>query len=507
METDVLHPEPPAIAPPSAPGSLPTISPQHLARRAQAEWSRQSVRSRLTVLKRARHELAALASEFPIAISPNLPRTHADTLVAELLPLLDACRFLERDAESILRTQRLGRRGLPFWLAGVRAEVQRAPLGTVLVIAPANYPLLLPGVQALQALAAGNAVVWKPGRNGQPPARLFALALYRAGLPTHLLRITEETVGAATGEIRSGVDKVFFTGSASTGRLLLKQLAETLTPCVAELSGCDAAVILPSADIHRCVAALTFGMRLNGSATCMAPRRVLLVDATPQRREHFLHCLVDALRSVAPVALDPSTRRLLSTLLEDAEQRGATVLGDPQPEKISPLLVLDSTPEMAIARADIFAPVLTVIDVHGTAGILAAQQACPFALTTSIFGAESEARSIASRLHSGVITINDLIVPTADPRIPFGGRRQSGFGVTRGREGLLEMTAPRVVSIRRGRSMRRYEPAGSAHEALFAGIIAALHSGAKIARWNGMRQAIAAVRTLNISNRTPKEKK
>ena len=133
-------------------------------REAQRTWSAMTVADRLRVLKKARHALARMSAEMVDAISPELSRTRGDTYVAEVLPLLAACEFLEREAEQILAPRRLGPDGLPFWLAGVDTVVARVSLGTVLVIGPSNYPLFLPGVQVLQALAAGNAAVWKPGR-------------------------------------------------------------------------------------------------------------------------------------------------------------------------------------------------------------------------------------------------------------------------------------------------------------------------------------------------------
>jgi acyl-CoA reductase-like NAD-dependent aldehyde dehydrogenase len=183
---------------------------------AQRIWAKLSVAERLCVLKRARHQIAANAPAFVAAISPELARTEADTLVAEVLPLLAAGKFLEQEAEEILQVRKLERRGLPFWLSGVDSEVRRVPLGTVLVIGPANYPLFLPGVQALQGLAAGNAVIWKPGRGGRAVAQLFADAMYKAGLPNELLQVTDESIEAAENEIVRGVDKVFLTGSAAT---------------------------------------------------------------------------------------------------------------------------------------------------------------------------------------------------------------------------------------------------------------------------------------------------
>ncbi len=433
------------------------------------------------------------------AISPELSRSPADTRVAELLPLLAACHFLEREAETVLGVRRQRRQGLPLWLAGVDSEIQRVPLGHILVIGPSNYPLFIPGVQVLQALVAGNAVTWKPGRCGKAVAEVFARALSRAGLPDGLLRVTDDTVDATHIALEERPDKVFFTGSADTGRLLMRILAETLTPCVMELSGCDAVVVLPSADLSRVVQALAFGMRLNGSATCMAPRRVLLMETTDARRKAFLSSLRSALFEVAPVPISDGINVQLRELMDDAVRQGARIERDQEvsgAKGVRPILILNVRPEMRIAQADVFAPVLSVIDVEGENGVLEAQQACLFALTASIFGDEREARRLASKLNVGSVLINDIIVPTADPRLPFGGRRESGFGVTRGAAGLLEMTAIRTVAVRRGRRVRHYEVTTPLHEGLFDGLIATTHGGSWPERWRGLKQMIAAGKRL-----------
>jgi aldehyde dehydrogenase (NAD+) len=457
---------------------------------AQTLWAARPIRGRLRVLRAARHELARLTPGLAAAISPGLARTPADTRVAEILPLLAACRFLEQRAAAILAPRKLGRRGLPFWLAGVDSEVHRVPLGRVLVIGPANYPIFLPGVQALQALAAGNAVTWKPGTGGRAVAEIFAEALGTAGLPDGLLRIADESVEAAQTALAEHPAKVFFTGSASTGRIIFRQLAETLTPSVMELSGCDAVVVLPSADLARVAQALAFGLRLNGSATCMAPRRVLLVDATAERREAFLAQLRAVLVTVpGPQAIDGQ----LQSLLDDTVRQHAHIEGGIG----TPILVTHAHSAMRIAQADIFAPVLAVIEVLGVDGVIEAQQTCPFDLTVSIFGDEATARRLAACLDAGTVLINDLIVPTADPRLPFGGRRQSGFGVTRGAEGLLEMTAVQSIAVRRGRGTRHYEATTATHEGLFDGLIAAAHAGTWAERWQGLQQVVAAGKQLS----------
>ncbi len=457
----------------------------------QRAWADRSVAARLIVLKRARHLMASRTAALTAAISPCLTRNAADTLVAEVLPLLAACEFLEREAANILAPRRLGRRGLPFWLTGIESAVERVQLGTVLVIAPSNYPLFLPGVQVLQALAAGNAAIWKPGAGGDAIAHLFAQIMAEAGLPQGLLQVTGESVAAAEAAIASGVDKVFFTGSAASGRRVMHQLAETLTPSVMELSGCDAVVVLPTADLNRVVKALSFGMRLNGSATCMAPRRVLVVGSS----KLLASALLDALSRVSAVALPSCTRDQLTALAAEAVASGATLHGALE-ESQKPIVLTGIRPEMAIAQADLFAPVLMLIEASDLDDAVRINEVCPFALTVSVFGAEREARSVAARMTAGTILINDLIVATADPRVPFGGRGQSGFGVTRGNEGLLEMTTTRTVLIRRGHSTRTFEPTTETHVGLFQGLIDAGHSKTWRERLRGVKQMVAAGRRL-----------
>ncbi len=462
-------------------------------RSIQRQWASRPMRERLKVVRRARYALAEMGAAFASAMPRELTRNSVETRAAELLPLLAAAEFLEQRAEQILKVKRLGKRGLPLWLLGTDSEVRRVPFGTVLVIGPANYPLFVPGVQTLQALATGNAVVWKPGRGGKPVAELFAAAMDEAGLPQMLLRITEDSVGAGVAALHGTVDKVIFTGSAENARTVLRAASDRLIPCVVEASGCDAVVVLPSADVGQVVKALTFGMRLNGSATCMAPRRVLVFGEANE----LIAGLTKAFESVPKVELASELWQELAVLLDEAEADGAKVIGDIGGVAVRPLLVLHAKPEMEIAKRDVFAPVLSVIGVSTWDEVVAAQETCPFGLTASIFGAESEARRFAERLNVGTVLINDVIVSTIDPRVPFGGRRLSGFGVTQGAEGLLEMTAAKVITAKRSTTTRQYEPTDSAaHVETFDGLIEAMHSRGWVQRLRGLTRILKAASNL-----------
>jgi acyl-CoA reductase-like NAD-dependent aldehyde dehydrogenase len=460
------------------------------ARAAQSGWARTRLRARLAILRRTRHRIAATAVQIARQVSSDQPevlhRTVADTLVSEVLPLAEACRFLEREARWILAPQRLSTHTRPFWLRRVSAETRREPLGVVLIIASANYPLFLPGVQALQALAAGNAVLWKPAAGGTAAAEALRDVLVACALDPALLQLLDESPNAAEEAIAAGVDKVFLTGSAATGTAVLGQLAAHHTPAVMELSGCDAVFVLPGAAVDRVVAALAFGLRLNGSATCMAPRRLFLVGGHPGLEPAML----DAFKTLPTVVLPARTQAQLAGLLEDAQRLGGSLLMDGSVEELRFAVISRATPEMRIAQSDIFAPVLSIFDVPDTGAAIAAHAPCPYMLTAAIFGPESEAQALASRLPVGTVLINDLIVATADPRLSFGGRKASGFGLTRGREGLLEMTALKTVVAQRSRDLRAYRPTTPQHEPFFAAYLEAVHSGSWRARWHGLRRLL-----------------
>jgi acyl-CoA reductase-like NAD-dependent aldehyde dehydrogenase len=465
-----------------------------ISKQAVTSWAGCTLEDRLDILRDARHRMAAQAEAFAAAISPDLARSKADTLAAEVLPLLDAIRFLERNAKRVLAPRRLGSRGRPAWLLGVAAEVHREPFGHVLIIGPANFPLFVPGIQAMHALAAGNTVTWKPGKGGAGVASLVAQALAAAGMPAGTLTVTDECVEAAQIALAAQPDKVIFTGSEASGRAVLSTLAASGTPAIVELSGADAVLVMPSANLNRVAKAVAFGLRLNGSAVCMSPRRLF---ATPSSMAALLPMLEAALANVPAVKLDDATAARLQTMLFETMTAGARVLGDFNPSAQKPLLVCNATAQMSVARSDIFAPVISLITAESELHALDQYAQCPYALTAAIFcdrRDEKKARSVAKMLKAGTVLINDVIAPTADPRVPFGGRGASGFGITRGAEGLLEMTAIKTVLIRRGGSTLHMDPVQDNDVPLVAGAIAALHGRGFAMRWAGLRRLVVAAR-------------
>ncbi len=451
-------------------------------------WSSAPVKVRLCVLRMARGLMAERAQEFCEAISPRLARSHGDTLMAELMPLLAGCRFLEQRAARILAPQRLGLRGRPLWMAGVAGEIQRVPLGHVLVIGPSNFPLFIPGSHVLQALAAGNRVTWKPGLGGEAVALVVARALAEAGLPEGVLTVTDESVEAAQKVLETRPDKVIFTGSSRTGRRLLAELAESVTPAVLELSGADAIVVTPSADLGEVAKTVAFGLRLNGAEVCMSPRRLFATRATMMALRPLLQA---ELEKVPAVALEEGTAQRLRVVLEEAVGQGAEVKGAFEPQAQRPLVVDRALPGMAVASSDLFAPVISLIEAETMLHVPELYAKCSYGLTVAIFCAgrrEKMAHALGGMLKAGTLLINDIIAPTADPRAPFGGRGESGYGVTRGAEGLLEMTAVKTVLVRRRGWKLHVSPPRKMDAEAYAGLVQWMYGRGLGARWAAMKR-------------------
>ena len=408
---------------------------------------------RLAAVRRFRHALVEQAEAVAQDVTDASPWREqvSETLSAEVIPIVDACRFLERRAKNILKPRRVASRQRPLWLWGTSSVVHRDPWGLVLILAPNNYPLFLPGAQMLQALVAGNAVLLKPGKGGTPAARNLHGLAKQAGFGERV-QLLDESIEAGTRAIETGVDHVVLTGSAETGRAVARLCAERLTPTTMELSGCDAMLLLPGCDLKLATQALAFGQRLNQARTCIAPHALFIPESMQAD-------FAQALQAQGLALPEPS-----EPMDEDRFEPGYT-------------LSLYQNTDEAVQRIN----------------------AKRYALGCSVFGTVDQARAIARRIEVGTVTINDLIAPTADPRLPFTGRRQSGFGPTRGEEGLLAMTQPKVILTNKSPARPHYEPPTPTLAGLFSSYLRAMHG--RTHRFASMKQLLRQAQLLRAEQK------
>ena len=495
----------------------PLIAHQNLesdfakAHQAQLAWSQRKSRERTAILSNLRSLLVESRRELADAIESYCRQDFRETITSEIMPLADTAQWLHKSAKRVLSARKLSRLGSPLWLGPLRSEVHRVPYGLVLIIGTWNYPLFLPGVQILHALAAGNAVALKPAPGCDRVSHLLLSLLERAGVPKELIVLLDSSVETAQKAIKMGVDKVVMTGSSHSGRKVLHALADKLTPTTMELSGCDAMFVLPGADLHRVCDLIIFSLRLNGGATCMAPRRVFITKQSGEVFHRLLKQKLDDSRQQSwSTKVSKQTYDRLWVGIREAIDEGARVFSGPTSQNTSVSMVSSSiapgdslmdcghvvltnvNADMALCSADIFAPLAMIIPVENWSEALRTDARCPYALTASIFGPPDEARRVANFVSAGFVSINDVIVPTADPRLPFGGRGESGFGVTRGDEGLLEMTIPKVVSTRLGSWLPHAKLPELADEQLLDGLLQFNHHHDLRARLSGLIQTVRA---------------
>ncbi|OWK45622.1 aldehyde dehydrogenase family protein [Fimbriiglobus ruber] len=466
-------------------------------RAAQAGWATCSPGDRLRPVREFRHLLVERADELTAAVRDDVARPPDEVVATDLLPTAAAAKFLQANARRILAPRRVG--GRPLWLIGCRDTVYRRPHGVVGLIGTWNYPVFLTAVPVLHALAAGNGVLWKPSEQTPRTAAVLHDLFLRAGFPPNLLVLLPGTREAGPLLAEADVDFVHFTGSETVGRKLAARLGERLVPSALELSGCDAMIVLPDADVAFAARSAWYGATLNAGQTCMATRRAFVPRAT-------YGGFVDALKPLAAGAhpvrlvLDAQAEQA-RRLVAEAADRGCTVLRSAEssdPAAVLPAVILGASPDMSVCREVSFAPLLAVIPYDTVDSAIAMHNDNPFGLAAAVFAGDPAAGvRVAERLRAGSVVVNDVIVPTAHPATPFGGRGASGWGVTQGEEGLLQMTVPQVVSTRAGTFrphvdalLTRDPSAGD----VARGALRLVHARTLGDRWRGLKQLVRGIK-------------
>jgi acyl-CoA reductase-like NAD-dependent aldehyde dehydrogenase len=475
-------------------GPLSDILPK--SRRRQQAWADLPVRERLRPVRALRGLLAREWEGLCAAVSRDVGKPAEETLATEILPLAEACRFLEREARRLLAPRRVPRRLRPLWLWGQRDRVFRRPHGLVAIIGTWNYPLLLNGVQVLQALTAGNAVLWKPSEMAPASAAALTDLLRRAGFPDDLVRVLLATREAGRELAAADVDHVILTGSDETGRQLAEHLGGRLVSSTLELAGCDALFVLEDADVALAARAAWFGATLNRGQTCLAVRRAFVHESLYAAFEAELRPLAAASRPLS--LLREVQARQAEELVRAAVADGARLLEAPAHGNggMCPVQVLfDARPEMAVCQEASFAPLMAVVPFATVDEALRMHALCQFGLGASVFTRNpGSAVALAAALRVGSVAVNDVIAPTGHPATPFGGRGRSGWGVTQGAEGLLEMTVPQVVSVRRGRLRPHYGTESRLMgRDLLRGLLEWGHGATLSRRWRGLWRLVRAL--------------
>jgi len=363
--------------------------------------------------------------------------------------VVDHMAWSAKHAKRVLGTRRVSAGLLQ---PNQAAHLEYQPLGVIGVIGPWNYPLFTPMGSIAYALAAGNCVVFKPSEF-TPAVGKWIVDSFAEVVPEHpVLQLVTGFGPTGAALCRSGVDKVAFTGSARTGKVVMAACAETLTPVLMECGGKDSMIVADDADLDAAAQAALWGGMANAGQTCVGIERVYVTERSYEPLVERLKAQVGEVKagtSYGHITM-PSQVEVIRRHIQDAIARGGKAIsgGHIDGTLVEPTILID-VPEDALAvQEETFGPTLTVTKVKDTDEAIRLTNATSYNLAGAVFS-RRHGMEIARRLRSGMTSVNSVQAFAGVAALPFGGSGESGFGRIHGEDGLREFTRAKAITRQR----------------------------------------------------------
>jgi acyl-CoA reductase-like NAD-dependent aldehyde dehydrogenase len=463
------------------------------AREAYGVISAMSVAERVAEVAKLRRYIVEHKEGIIDAIAAETGKSRTDALISEIFNTVDAVDYYIRNAEKILAPQKVA---TPIILYPKKSRIFYEPMGPVLIISPWNYPFNLTVIPFVCAFLAGNAVVFKPSE-WTPLKGLLEEMTQKSGFIDGALQVIYG--GKQTGKrlIDGRPAKVFFTGSCRGGREVMKQGAEHLIPVELELGGKDPCIVFDDVDLERTVNGVIWGGMTNAGQTCTSVERIVVHENICDAFTKTLTEKIERVRFPSekdddgdPHALDigslttPFQVEKIQELIDDAVAKGAKVItgGNRVGKSLAfePTVLTGVTSEMRIVREETFGPVMTIQPFRSEDEALAMANDSPFGLSGSVWSADLDrGERVARQVEAGTVSVNNVLATQANPALPFGGVKESGFGRYKGPFGLYSFSNVKSVVIdRQGSHMElNWYPYSMEKYQLFSKLIDALYAG------------------------------
>jgi succinate-semialdehyde dehydrogenase/glutarate-semialdehyde dehydrogenase len=423
-------------------------------RRAFEEWRHTDFRERAAPLRRAAALLRERQRDYAVLMAGEMGKPVAQGR-AEAEKCAGACEWFAENAEALLAPEVVK-------TEAARSFVTFAPLGPVLAIMPWNFPFWQVVRFAAPALMAGNAGLLKHAGNVSGCALALEELFRDAGFPADLFRTILVGSGRVAGLIAAPeTSAVTLTGSTGAGRAVAAQAGGVLKKTVLELGGSDPYLVLEDADLELAAETCAASRLINSGQSCIAAKRFIVVEAVRARFEELFVLRMKARRLGDPMdeatEIGPLARHDLRDSLHDqvtrSVARGARVLlGGTVPAgkgAYYPATVLTGVGKgMPAFDEELFGPVAAVVPVKDEAAAVRAANDSPFGLGAAVFTRDTARgeRLAAKALEAGSCFVNALV--KSDPRLPFGGIKESGYGRELSSFGIREFVNVKTVYVK-----------------------------------------------------------
>ncbi|MGN0974586.1 MAG: aldehyde dehydrogenase [Gemmiger sp.] len=417
-------------------------------RRYFASGATLPVQSRLNALSRLESAIRENETALADALQSDLGKSAFESHMCETgLTLSELC-WMRRHLRGLAREHRVH---TPLAQFPARSFRSPSPYGTVLILSPWNYPVLLTLEPLIDALAAGNTAVVKPSAYAPATSAVLARLLSDCFAPEQVLVVTG---GRAENQalLRQRFDKIFFTGGKTVGREVLRAAAETLTPVTLELGGKSPCIVDATADIPLAARRIVFGKFLNCGQTCVAPDYILCDERVRDALLDAIGREITAQFGAAPLANGDYGRivnekhfhRLLG--LVDPAKVAFGGQSDAAALRIAPTVLRDVTWQDAVMGEEIFGPLLPVLTFRTLDEAIGMVESHPHPLALYLFTQDRAAqKQVLGRCRFGGGCVNDVVIHLATSAMPFGGVGESGMGGYHGRAGFEEFSHIRSI--------------------------------------------------------------